>query len=124
MGATDDLSRKTGVIVGEDVRKLFKYAQKHNFAIPAINVTSSSTVVASLEAARDAKSPIILQMSQGGAAYFCGKGVDNKDQSASIQGAVSGAQYIRSVAPAYGIPVILHTGTSPLERGIVVDYMA
>lgn len=30
-------------------------------------------MVASLEAARDAKAPIILQMSQGGAAYFAGK---------------------------------------------------
>lgn len=48
-------------------------------------------------------------MSQGGAAYFCGKGVDNKKQEASIMGAVAGAHYIRSVAPAYGIPVILHT---------------
>ncbi len=37
------------------------------------NVTSSSTVVASLEAARDQKAPVILQMSQGGAAYFAGK---------------------------------------------------
>ena len=37
------------------------------------NVTSSSTVVAALEAARDKKAPIILQMSQGGAAYFAGK---------------------------------------------------
>lgn len=37
------------------------------------NVTSSSTVVASLEAARDKKAPVILQMSQGGAAYFAGK---------------------------------------------------
>lgn len=73
MGAADVLSRKSGVIVGDDVLKLFNYAQEHKFAIPAINVTSSSTVVASLEAARDAKSPIILQMSQGGAAYFAGK---------------------------------------------------
>lgn len=73
MGAQDVLSRKSGVIVGDDVLKLFNYAQEKNFAIPAINVTSSSTVVASLEAARDAKSPIILQMSQGGAAYFAGK---------------------------------------------------
>jgi fructose-bisphosphate aldolase class II len=91
MGVQDILSRKTGVIVGDDVLNLFKYAQQHKFAIPAIvsllnlsissrivanesqNVTSSSTVVASLEAARDAKSPIILQMSQGGAAYFAGK---------------------------------------------------
>ena len=52
MGAQDVLSRKTGVIVGEDVEKLFKYAQEHNFALPAINVTSSSTVVGSLEAAK------------------------------------------------------------------------
>ncbi|KAF6236195.1 hypothetical protein HO173_005824 [Letharia columbiana] len=109
MGVEEVLERKTGVIVGDDVYNLFKYAQKHEFAIPAINVTSSSTVVAALEAARDEKSPIILQMSQGGAAYFCGKGVDNKTQKASIMGAVAGAHYIRSVAPAYDIPVILHT---------------
>lgn len=85
------------------------YAQEHKFAIPAINVTSSSTVVASLEAARDSKSPIILQMSQGGAAYFAGKGVDNKNQEASIAGGIAGAMYIRAIAPAYGIPVVSHT---------------
>lgn len=58
---------------------LFNYAQQHKFAIPAINVTSSSTVVAALEAARDKKSPIILQTSQGGAAYFAGKVCDARD---------------------------------------------
>lgn len=60
MGVQDVLSRKSGVIVGDDVLALFKYAREHEFAIPAINVTSSSTVVAALEGARDAKSPIIL----------------------------------------------------------------
>ncbi|PWW73453.1 fructose bisphosphate aldolase [Tuber magnatum] len=109
MGALDVLSRKSGVIVSDDVLNLFKYAREHKFAIPAINVTSSSTVVAALEAARDARSPLILQMSQGGAAYFAGKGVSNTDQFASITGAIAGANYIRSVAPAYGIPVVLHT---------------
>ncbi|KAI4219271.1 MAG: hypothetical protein L6R36_008439 [Xanthoria steineri] len=125
--ATANLSRKSGVvgvppllilnwlirttfqIVGDDVHKLFKYAQEKKFAIPAINVTSSSTVVASLEAARDKKAPIILQMSQGGAAYFAGKGVANDKQQASIAGAVAGAHYIRSVAASYEVPVILHT---------------
>ncbi|KAJ6011110.1 fructose-bisphosphate aldolase [Penicillium sp. IBT 35674x] len=109
MGVTEVLSRKSGVIVGDDVLRLFEYAQEHNFAVPAINVTSSSTVVASLEAARDAKSPIVLQLSQGGAAYFAGKGVSNEGQAASIAGGVAAAHYIRSIAPAYGIPVILHT---------------
>ncbi|KAJ5541276.1 fructose-bisphosphate aldolase [Penicillium frequentans] len=109
MGLTEVLSRKSGVIVGDDVLRLFEYAQEHNFAVPAINVTSSSTVVASLEAARDAKSPIVLQLSQGGAAYFAGKGVSNEGQAASIAGGVAAAHYIRSIAPAYGVPVILHT---------------
>jgi len=101
--------KKTGVIYGDDVKDLFKYAQEKQFAIPAINVTSSSTVVASLEAARDAKSPIILQLSQGGAAYFAGKGVSNGSQEASIAGAIAAAHYIRAIAPAYKIPVVLHT---------------
>ncbi|KAI0015897.1 hypothetical protein F4780DRAFT_761887 [Xylariomycetidae sp. FL0641] len=103
------LSRKSGVIVGDDVLALFQHARENKYAIPAINVTSSSTVVASLEAARDSKAPIVLQISQGGAAYFCGKGVPNGDQSASIQGAIAGAHYIRALAPAYGVPVVLHT---------------
>lgn len=34
--ATNNLSRKTGVIVGDDVLKLFNYAQQKGFAIPAI----------------------------------------------------------------------------------------
>ncbi|KAI5970075.1 FBA1 [Candida margitis] len=101
--------KKSGVIYGKDVKDLFDYAQEKGFAIPAINVTSSSTVVASLEAARDSKAPIILQTSQGGAAYFAGKGVDNKNQEASIAGSVAAAHYIRAIAPIYGIPVVLHT---------------
>lgn len=46
---------------GDDVLKLFTYARKKGFAIPAVNVTSSSTVVATLEAARDAKAPIMYE---------------------------------------------------------------
>jgi len=109
-GAKSVLTRKEGVIVGDDVYNLFKYAREHKFAIPAINVTSSSTVVASLEAARAANSPIILQTSQGGAAYFAGKGIPNdSSQPASIAGAIAAAHYIRAIAPIYGVPVVLHT---------------
>ncbi|KAL6942993.1 Fructose-bisphosphate aldolase 1 [Hanseniaspora osmophila] len=109
MGVESVLKRKTGVIVGDDVHALFKYAHEHKFAIPAVNVTSSSTVIATLEAARDNKSPIILQTSNGGAAYFAGKGVSNADQNASIKGSIAAAHFIRSIAPAYGIPVVLHS---------------
>ena len=36
-------------------------------------------------------------------------GVGNSKQEASIGGAVAAAHYIRSVAPCYDIPVVLHT---------------
>ncbi|CAG7945526.1 unnamed protein product [Penicillium nalgiovense] len=109
MGVLEQLNRKSGVIVGDDVLRLFEYAKQKGFAIPAINVTSSSTVVSSLEAARDQNCPVILQVSQGGAAFFAGKGVSNDGQKASIAGSIAAAHYIRSVSTAYDIPVILHT---------------
>ena len=36
MGVQDVLTRKTGVIVGDDVLALFKYAREKGFAIPAV----------------------------------------------------------------------------------------
>ncbi|KDQ58791.1 hypothetical protein JAAARDRAFT_34647 [Jaapia argillacea MUCL 33604] len=98
-----------GVLTGDNVRKLFDYAKENKFAIPAINVTSSSTANAVLEAARDIKSPIIIQVSQGGSAYFAGKGLANDKQQASIAGAVAAALHVRAVAKEYGVPVILHS---------------
>jgi fructose-bisphosphate aldolase class II len=80
-----------------------------HFAIPAFNVTSSSVANAAMEAARDAKSPVILQVSQGGAAFFAGKGLANDKQQASIAGAVAAANHVRAVAESYGIPVVLHS---------------
>lgn len=98
-----------GVLTGDQTRKLFEYAKEHQFAIPAVNVTSSSTANAVLEAARDIKSPIIIQCSQGGAAYYAGKGLPNKDQEASITGAIAAAMHVRSVAASYGVPVVMHS---------------
>ena len=69
----------------------------------------TSTVNAALEAARESKAPVIIQFSNGGGAYFAGKGLDNSKQQASILGSVAGAYYTRAVAKAYGIPVIIHS---------------
>ena len=68
--------------------------------------TSTSTINATLEAARDAQSPVIIQFSNGGAAFLAGKGLGNKSQEASVLGSVAGAHYVRAVAKAYGIPVV------------------
>ena len=35
--------------------------------------------------------------------------MSNSNQEASIAGAEAAAHYVRAVAPAYGIPVVLHT---------------
>jgi fructose-bisphosphate aldolase class II len=58
---------------------------------------------------RDSKAPVILQVSQGGAAFFAGKAVKNDQQQASIAGAVAAAHFVRSIAPTYGVPVIMHS---------------
>ena len=35
--------------------------------------------------------------------------MSNGKQEASVAGAIAGAHYIRSIAPIYGVPVVLHT---------------
>lgn len=101
--ACKELGIPTGVITGENVRKLLNYASDKGFAIPAVNCTSSSTVNAALEAARDIKAPLIIQLSQGGSAYYAGKGLSNDGQRASIIGAVAAAHHVRLVAKEYGM---------------------
>jgi len=97
------------VVTGDAAWAIMKHAKANNFAIPAFNCTSSSTVVAVLEAAKNINSPIMIQFSQGGAQFMGGKALDNKNQEASILGAVAGAHYARFLAPHYGVPVILHS---------------
>lgn len=49
--------------------------------------------------------PVILQVSQGGAAFFGGKGLKNDKQQGSIAGAVAMAHFVRAIAPSYGMLV-------------------
>lgn len=100
---------RAGVLHGKEVTDLFNYANQNNFAIPAVNVISSGTVNAVLETAKAVNSPVIIQFSHGGAAFYAGKGLSNEGQKASIMGAIAGALHIHQVAEAYGVPVILHT---------------
>jgi fructose-bisphosphate aldolase class II len=51
----------------------------------------------------------MVQFSEGGSAFFCGKSLPNDKKQASILGAVAGAHYVRAVAPAYGVPVFVHS---------------
>ena len=96
-----------GVVTGDDLQKLFKVAKDEGFALPAVNVVSTSSINAVLESAKKVNSPIIVQFSNGGGAYYAGKGLASDE--AAILGSISGAQHVHTVARAYGVPVVLHT---------------
>lgn len=100
---------KPGVVTGDDVQKLFALAKENKFALPAVNVISTGSINAVLEAAAKVKSAVIIQFSNGGAQYVAGKGLKLEGQKTAILGAISGAQHVHAVAEAYGVPVILHT---------------
>ncbi|OHE15798.1 MAG: class II fructose-bisphosphate aldolase [Sulfurimonas sp. RIFOXYD2_FULL_37_8] len=100
---------KPGVLFGDDLQKVYKHAKESGFAIPAVNVVGTDSINAVLEAAAKVKSPVIVQFSNGGAAYYAGKGLSNENEKAAIVGAISGAIHVHMMAESYGIPVILHT---------------
>ena len=100
---------RAGVLYGKEVKELLDYANDNDFALPAVNVISTSTVNAAIETARDINSPIIIQFSNGGSVFFAGKGLSNENEKAAIAGGIAGAHHVRAMAEAYGVPVILHT---------------
>ncbi|MCK4563751.1 MAG: class II fructose-bisphosphate aldolase [Verrucomicrobia bacterium] len=95
-----------GVLHGDDVAKVFQIAKENRFALPAVNVVGTDSINGVLEAAASVNSPVIIQFSNGGAAFTAGKGLK---ENGAVLGAISGAQHIHMMAEAYGVPVILHT---------------
>ena len=100
---------KPGVATGDEVQAIFAYAKEKGFALPAVNVIGSSTINGVLETAAKLNAPVIIQFSNGGAAYNAGKGLSNVGEKAAIAGGIAGAKHIHSLAEAYGATVILHT---------------
>ena len=98
-----------GVATGQLVTDIFQYAKENKFALPAVNVIGSSNVNATMETAAKLNSPVIIQFSNGGAAFNAGKGLSNDGQKSAILGAIAGAKHIHTLAEAYGATVILHT---------------
>ncbi|WP_448212937.1 class II fructose-bisphosphate aldolase [Colwellia sp. MEBiC06753] len=100
---------EAGVATGKDVTTLLDYARKHGFAYPAVNVVGSHSINAALAAAKSVNSPIIIQLSHGGASFFLGKDAGLSGNDAAVAGGVAAAHYVHQVAKIYGVPVILHT---------------
>jgi len=102
-------SIKPGVASGDEVQAIFKFAKEQKFALPAINVTTTSTVNAVMETAAKLNSPVIIQFSNGGCLFYAGKTLSNEGERATILGGISGAKHVHALAEAYGVTVILHT---------------
>ena len=102
-------SIKPGVAWGDEVQAIFNYAKHKHFALPAVNVSNTSTTNAVIETAAKLKAPVIVQFSNGGSLFYAGKGLSNENEKAAILGGISGAKHVHLMAEAYGATVILHT---------------
>ena len=100
---------KAGVLTGEELQEVFADAKLNKYALPAVNVSNTSTVNAVLETSAELNSPSIVQFSNGGCVFYAGKGLSNKNHEAAIAGGISGAMHVHQMAELYGASIILHT---------------
>jgi fructose-bisphosphate aldolase class II len=99
---------KPGVVTGSDYRTLVAACKAGGYALPAVNVVGTNSINAVLEAAAINRSDVVIQLSNGGAEFYAGKGI--KDTlTARVMGAVSAARHVHLMAQHYGVCVILHT---------------
>ena len=86
-------------------------AKAGKFAYPAINCTSSQTIVAAIRGFAEAQSDGIVQVSWGGAEFASGQAL--KDM---VAGASALAEFAHSIAAHYDVQIALHTDHCPQEK--------
>jgi fructose-bisphosphate aldolase class II len=99
---------KPGVLTGAGYKTLVQAAKAGGYALPAVNVVGSNGMNAVMEAAAKARSDIIIQLSNTGAAFYAGAGMPDGFR-AKVLGAVAAAQHAHLLAEHYGICVVMHT---------------
>lgn len=97
-----------GVVFGDDYQTLIKCCKDGGYALPAVNVVGTHSANAVMEAAAKNKSDVIIQVSNGGAQFYAGKGLEDSF-AAKVLGGISLAQHVHLMAEHYGICVVLHT---------------
>ena len=91
-------------------------AKAGKYAVPAINVTSSQTLSAALQGFAEAESDGIIQISNGGAAYWSGSSRLDR-----VRGSIAFAAYARAVGDLYPGVVGLHTDHCP--KKLLADWV-
>jgi fructose-bisphosphate aldolase class II len=92
-------------------REMLDAARAGQYALPAINTSSSSTILATLEGFSEAGSDGIIQFSYGAGEFASGQ--SNKDMAL---GARALAEFAGVVADRYPANVALHTDHCPADR--------
>ncbi|THV40901.1 class II fructose-bisphosphate aldolase [Glycomyces buryatensis] len=95
----------------EVYNEMLDRAKAGSFAYPAINVTSTQTLNATLAAFAEAESDGIVQISTGGAQYLSGPTVKNM-----VTGSVALAAAAHEIAKNYPVNVALHTDHCPKDN--------
>ena len=95
----------------EAYAEMLDRAKAGKFAYPAINCTSSQTIVAAIRGFAEAESDGIVQVSWGGAEFASGQGL--KDM---VAGATALAEFAHSIAAHYDVNIALHTDHCPLDK--------
>lgn len=111
---SSNVKLEAGVVTGKDYRALVAACKAGGYALPAVNVVGTNSVNAVLEAAAKNRSDVIIQLSNGGARYFAGEGLEDAAQ-ARVLGAVSAAKHVHLLAKHYGVCVVLHTDHADLK---------
>ena len=114
---------RTGVLFGDEVNEVYTDAKVNNYALPAVNVVSTSTVNAVMETAAKLNSPVIIQLSFGGGHFFAGKSLNDENFVASVAGCISAAMHVHQLAELYGVTVILHTDHCSLKNISWIDQL-
>jgi fructose-bisphosphate aldolase class II len=86
-------------------------AKAGHYAYPAINCTSSQTIVAAIRGFAEAESDGIVQVSWGGAEFASGQRL--KDM---VLGASALAEFAHVVASKYDVNIALHTDHCPADK--------
>ena len=95
----------------EVYNEMLDRAKAGAFAYPAINCTSSQSIVAAIRGFAEAESDGIVQVSWGGAEFASGQLV--KDM---VAGAAALAEFAHSIAKHYNVNIALHTDHCPAEK--------
>lgn len=84
--------------------EMLNRAKAGQFAYPAINTSSSQTIIAAIRGFAEAESDGIVQFSFGGAEFASGQTVKSM-----VAGAVALAEFTHSIAAYYDVNIALHT---------------